>query len=179
MLKDIYTVLMNDYTLVDAARNFLAALKKTDDANLAATFQRLATEANGEDLGSHINPKAALAEAIQREVARRGVELEGIDADEANPEACPGCGCLPGDGRTNGCRDAIGCGFEPLTLNDLRPGTLLTSDEVESLFGAEVARNGGGWDKGRKVYVTTQFARPGEMGWRVGEVHGTRASWNF
>jgi hypothetical protein len=25
--------------------------------------------------------------------------------------ACPGCGCRPGDGRTEGCDDADGCGF--------------------------------------------------------------------
>jgi hypothetical protein len=24
---------------------------------------------------------------------------------------CPGCGCLPGDGITNGCDDPDGCGF--------------------------------------------------------------------
>jgi hypothetical protein len=28
-----------------------------------------------------------------------------------DPEACPGCGCMPGDGRTYGCADPDGCGF--------------------------------------------------------------------
>lgn len=28
-----------------------------------------------------------------------------------NPEACPGCGCLPGQGRTAGCTDPDGCGY--------------------------------------------------------------------
>lgn len=27
-------------------------------------------------------------------------------------EACPGCGCMPGDGVTEGCDDPIGCGYE-------------------------------------------------------------------
>ena len=26
-------------------------------------------------------------------------------------DACPGCGCVPGDGRTEGCTDPEGCGF--------------------------------------------------------------------
>lgn len=32
------------------------------------------------------------------------------DADAGSPEACPGCGCVPGDGRTVGCAHALGCG---------------------------------------------------------------------
>ncbi|MCP4203739.1 MAG: hypothetical protein GY769_17615 [bacterium] len=28
-----------------------------------------------------------------------------------DPEACPGCGCKPGDGKTEGCDDPDGCGF--------------------------------------------------------------------
>ncbi len=28
-----------------------------------------------------------------------------------NPEECDGCGCLPGDGATEGCEDPDGCGF--------------------------------------------------------------------
>ena len=26
-------------------------------------------------------------------------------------DACPGCGCMPGDGRTEGCIDPDGCGY--------------------------------------------------------------------
>lgn len=29
-----------------------------------------------------------------------------------NPEACPGCGCMPGDGRTPGCTHHDGCGYD-------------------------------------------------------------------
>ncbi len=36
-------------------------------------------------------------------------ELE--DLLPKNPEACPGCGCLPGDGITDGCEDEDGCGY--------------------------------------------------------------------
>ena len=31
---------------------------------------------------------------------------------DADPCACPGCGCLPGEGRTRGCMDKIGCGYQ-------------------------------------------------------------------
>ena len=30
---------------------------------------------------------------------------------ELDPEACPGCGSMPGEGRTAGCTDSDGCGF--------------------------------------------------------------------
>jgi len=29
---------------------------------------------------------------------------------KTNNEACPGCGCLPGAGRTAGCQNLLGCG---------------------------------------------------------------------
>lgn len=34
-----------------------------------------------------------------------------IHHDAEDPEACPGCGCLPGDGLTPGCNDPDGCGY--------------------------------------------------------------------
>lgn len=44
----------------------------------------------------------ALAWAVLRDAQK---------AKETDPEACPGCGCKPGDGLTDGCEDAAGCGF--------------------------------------------------------------------
>lgn len=32
-----------------------------------------------------------------------------FDCDPTHPEACPGCGCLPGEGVTPGCTDKMGC----------------------------------------------------------------------
>ena len=41
-------------------------------------------------------------------------------------DACPGCKCLPGDGRTPGCVDPDGCGywaaFSPAEVNEMRLG---------------------------------------------------------
>lgn len=34
---------------------------------------------------------------------------DGYDDDE--DYSCPGCGCLPGEGRTPGCTDPDGCGY--------------------------------------------------------------------
>lgn len=31
--------------------------------------------------------------------------------DTVDAEACPGCGSRPGDGRTDGCDDPLGCGY--------------------------------------------------------------------
>ena len=33
-------------------------------------------------------------------------------AEDVDPCACPGCGCLPGEGRTPGCTDEDGCGCD-------------------------------------------------------------------
>lgn len=34
-----------------------------------------------------------------------------VEAEEKEPDdACPGCGCLPGEGLTPGCTDLLGCG---------------------------------------------------------------------
>ena len=33
------------------------------------------------------------------------------DDEATSPEACPTCGCLPGEGLTSGCNDEVGCGF--------------------------------------------------------------------
>jgi hypothetical protein len=38
-----------------------------------------------------------------------GEDLRNLEADD--PEACPGCGCKPGDGATEGCDDPVGCGY--------------------------------------------------------------------
>ena len=32
------------------------------------------------------------------------------DADDFDPEACPGCGCVPGEGITDDCEHPDGCG---------------------------------------------------------------------
>ena len=54
--------------------------------------------------------------------------LHDFDADaypeldeDFNPEACPGCGCLPGEGLTKGCEDQMGCGrrVSPVTGKQL------------------------------------------------------------
>lgn len=28
-------------------------------------------------------------------------------------DPCPGCGCLPGEGKTPGCQHPLGCGYKP------------------------------------------------------------------
>lgn len=37
--------------------------------------------------------------------------LAGDGSDMVEDDACPGCGCKPGDGATPGCTDPVGCGF--------------------------------------------------------------------
>lgn len=37
-----------------------------------------------------------------------GYDLE--EEEEEDEEACPGCGCVPGDGITEECNDPLGCG---------------------------------------------------------------------
>jgi hypothetical protein len=35
---------------------------------------------------------------------------EDEEEEEEDEEACPGCGCVPGDGITEECNDPLGCG---------------------------------------------------------------------
>ena len=51
-------------------------------------------------------------------VGRREFQLTVVESTpsylrepEEDPEACPGCGCRPGDGRTEGCKHPDGCGY--------------------------------------------------------------------
>ena len=44
--------------------------------------------------------------AVARKKARGAKQRRNF-----NPEACPGCGGLPGDGLTPGCNDPDGCGY--------------------------------------------------------------------
>lgn len=37
-------------------------------------------------------------------------EDEEEDEEELDEDACPGCGCVPGDGITEECNDPLGCG---------------------------------------------------------------------
>lgn len=40
-------------------------------------------------------------------------QVEELESDFSldDPEACPGCGCKPGDGITEGCEAEDGCGY--------------------------------------------------------------------
>lgn len=63
-----------NYQLIEASRAFLAALRKTDDASLRETFQRLATEANdGDDTTVYPSAeiKSLLCDAMQKEMEYR------------------------------------------------------------------------------------------------------------
>lgn len=45
-------------------------------------------------------------EALESELPPEDEEAEDFD-----DESCPSCGSRPGDGLTDGCNDAVGCGF--------------------------------------------------------------------
>lgn len=36
---------------------------------------------------------------------------EDEESEPEDPEACPRCGCCPGDGITESCNDPTGCGY--------------------------------------------------------------------
>jgi hypothetical protein len=45
-----------------------------------------------------------------------GVAMQHLDEIVDEEDACPGCGCKAGDGRTDGCKHPDGCGyFDALT----------------------------------------------------------------
>lgn len=63
---------------------------------------------SGACIGSLIeffNDNPGAIEAVQQFIAENA-EAYGLDDNEA----CPGCGCLPGDGISDDCEDEDGCG---------------------------------------------------------------------
>jgi len=58
------------------------------------------------------DPETGLPVVVaQVEEEEEALELAEELAEELNPEACPGCGCLPGDGISADCDHPEGCGF--------------------------------------------------------------------
>ena len=57
------------------------------------------------------NPGAC--EAVIEWVLERGAHRDGDAIEDTHDHdlECPGCGCMPGDGKTLGCDDPMGCGF--------------------------------------------------------------------
>mgnify|MGYP001585028116 CR=1 FL=1 len=45
-------------------------------------------------------------------------EVSEEEEEEDDPEACPGCGCKPGDGITESCNHPDGCGESKLQRGD-------------------------------------------------------------
>jgi hypothetical protein len=54
------------------------------------------------------NPGAM--EAVSEWVMENHDLEEEDEEEELDEEACPGCGCMPGDGITEECNDPVGCG---------------------------------------------------------------------
>lgn len=50
-------------------------------------------------------------QAAYRLALAETVRLSGLETLTADPEACPGCGCKPGDGITAACNHPEGCGY--------------------------------------------------------------------
>ena len=67
-------------------------------------------------------PGASFARQLASMIAGGDLEFTpnpdfGVDPKpELDPEACPGCGSMPGEGRTAGCNDPDGCGFNHAAL---------------------------------------------------------------
>ena len=53
------------------------------------------------------------AEEHQAQLEADYADRHGDHEDDCDcaDEACPGCGCMPGEGRTDGCEHPDGCGF--------------------------------------------------------------------
>jgi hypothetical protein len=88
------------------------AFADTDTKGLADLHLALVEAANSNGLVA-LSYEDDKREATDDEVAMVRYEVGQIADEDVNPEACPGCGCLPGDGRTVGCQHPDGCGSTP------------------------------------------------------------------
>lgn len=73
-----------------------------------------AEELRGDDVhfsdAMHPDVHNTIQEAVEAAVALIVENWNCTDEDEE--DACPGCKCKPGDGRTEGCTHPVGCGFQ-------------------------------------------------------------------
>jgi len=69
-------------------------------------YETVGTVVYHSEIQAGLNKRAAMVAGPASEVA------------ELDPEACPGCGCMPGDGITDGCTHPEGCGYYALMVAD-------------------------------------------------------------
>ena len=73
------------------------------------------------------------------------IETDDLDDVEENPEACPGCGCLPGDGVSEDCDDEEGCGFfKGLDLEAKQHGGFYAKNDAAACPGCGCLPSAGG-----------------------------------
>lgn len=103
---------MNDQEIGKLVWN---TIKETLDGNFAMVFtrchgcgeQRICIDLQYNEMHSNCMCVNCYAENYDSDNPMTPEEVD----EYTNPEACPGCGCLPGEGRTNGCDHPDGCGF--------------------------------------------------------------------
>jgi hypothetical protein len=90
--------------------NFLATAA-AGEADESPRFARLEVELRdlAADYGAEL--EGALELAVANGLDAPTGDPRGTPTPATDPEACPGCACLPGDGLTDGCDDPAGCGF--------------------------------------------------------------------
>jgi hypothetical protein len=89
-----------------------SCLAVTFDGNIGALFAAILYEVDG-DLGNMTQDLAHAFENMAQDNMGLGtvVYFPRVEyVDPVSDEECPGCGCMPGDGITEGCEDMGGCG---------------------------------------------------------------------
>ena len=103
--KHVFATAEHSITTLQHCREVLAALlaafPKSED--YCVTVSEHAWEVRCIDNDVLLPPRVPMVQRWWRE------DLE-VPAPK-DPEACPGCGCKPGDGYTAGCNHSEGCGF--------------------------------------------------------------------
>jgi type IV secretory pathway VirB10-like protein len=97
--------------------------KTMDEEPLAPTEDEVAAEMDEPAPSEDEDPRNECPSEVEEEQSRYpnapqterdaklAAEAQTAAEDALDPEACPGCGCLPGDGLTEGCEDEGGCGY--------------------------------------------------------------------
>jgi len=84
----------------------------TFDGNIGKLFAGILRHLDGEHNNEHDDLAHAFENMAQNSMVRGTVvyfpNVEYVDP--VSDEECPGCGCMPGDGITEGCEDMGGCG---------------------------------------------------------------------
>lgn len=115
--KDIKQLQFNNGVYVSSITDFLDDNPGAIEALVEFMMDHHASESEEcQCCGEECNEEG---ECITSDCDNFGKAWDNDGSENDDPEACPGCGCKPGDGITESCNDPGGCGESKLRRGEV------------------------------------------------------------